>query len=680
MIADLVNKGLVKLKENKFMEMEEVGRAIIGYDHNNYQGYNMLGIALQMQCRFEEAILILKKATQINPKEIAGWVNIGNTYIKWGRAVDAIEYFNEASKIAPKNLQIIDSQLKLHTLLNNHSKALEYIDQALEMLPNDMRLLNAKVDALRSMNKTMEAINLLKDIMVKNPDHVPTIAKLATAYYQWLGDSGNAKIYYKLAYDKNPNDPDLLEKMCTFFQGCHYGSEAENLDTAYRLAKKIIEVAPNMNGIAGAVQSVAVTMLDYDMYDKFGNRFNDWIGANKFGRVKTLQDRLDLIKSHRQAGNIFEENAMKNPIKMKVRQRFDNKIRIGFLSSDLRNHSVGYFAWSAIRYIDRNKFDIYCYSGYPDEVDDVQKKFMQQVDSFKSYRKDSAHSIAQSIADDHLDVLFDLGGFTSLSKTEVSAYKPAPVQIAWLGYVHSLGLANTIEYIMVDPYINPVIPGLLIEKPLIMPHTWVAMDEEHFIATPTPKYIPEDRNGYLTFGSYNASYKITLEAIATWAKIMHMVPNSRFLYMRPESISTDLQSNFRSHFLSHGISPERISFLAVRDNYRNYYNSIDISLDTFPHTGGTVTCDALWMGVPVVSLVGDSFFERVSYSNNNNAGLADLCAFNLQEYCDIAVKLAEDKERRRYLLHNLRNQIKQNPLGQSRQFGKDFGDKVAFLM
>lgn len=673
----MLEKAIEQLKGNKLLEAEASVRAIIIKQPGYYQAYNILGIALQLQQRFDEAATVFKKATQLNPRDVSAWINMANTYAKQQKLEEAIKHFDIALNIDPNNLQALSSKAHLYTLLNKHQQALDNFNKALIQAPNNLELLNAKAHSLRNLNQTQQALEVLNHIFIIAPDNVKNIITLAEGYYRWGGDSANAKKFYNMAYSKDPNNPELLQKMCTFFHECHYGSEAENLAITYQLAKKLAEIAPAMDGIAGTIQSVAIGMMDYELYNHFGNSIKKWVGQEQLGRVKTLQDRLDLIASHRLAGKMFEDRAAASPIIHKVRQRLDNKIRIGFLSTDLRQHSVGYFAWPAIRYLDRSKFDIYCYSAYPYAVDNMQKSFMQNVDSFKSYTNETSQAIAQSIADDHLDILFELGGLTVFSRVDVCAYKPAPVQVTWLGYVHSVGLANTIDYIMLDPYINPDNKNLLIEKPFVMPKTWVSIDEEVFIASPIATTTPEDRNGYLTFGSFNASYKFTPEAIATWASIMHMVPNSRFIYMRPESVAIPLQENLRKHMAAHGISPERVSFVSVRDNYRAHYNDIDISLDTFPHTGGTVTCESLWMGVPVVTLVGDSFFERVSRSNVTNAGLADLCAFSIQEYRDIAVKLANDKERRRYLLHNLRAQIKQNPLGQPQQFGKDFASLIA---
>jgi predicted O-linked N-acetylglucosamine transferase (SPINDLY family) len=241
-----------------------------------------------------------------------------------------------------------------------------------------------------------------------------------------------------------------------------------------------------------------------------------------------MQDRFDLIDVHRAWGEKEEEIAAREPIVHKVRQRLDNKIRIGIMSSDLRNHPVGYFAWPIIEHINRNEFELYTYSYYPHEAGALQKAFMHSVNSHKNYIIESNNEAAQSIADDQLDIMFELGGTTAYNRISVCAYKPAPVQVSWLGYPHSIGLPTTIDYIMVDPYINPQIKGLLIEKPFIMPKTWVVIEDKiGFKQVPILEQIPEDRNGYITLGTLNIPHKLTLESFKIWAELMHQIPNSR---------------------------------------------------------------------------------------------------------------------------------------------------------
>jgi protein O-GlcNAc transferase len=153
---------------------------------------------------------------------------------------------------------------------------------------------------------------------------------------------------------------------------------------------------------------------------------------------------------------------------------------------------------------------------------------------------------------------------------------------------------------------------------------------------------------------------------------LRAVPGSHFLFLRPEADAPGFRANVCAQFAQHGISADRIDFICVRGRHKPFYNRIDITLDPFPHVGGTTTCESLWMGVPTVTLAGPGFFERLSASNLHNAGLGDLCARTPEEYVQIAAQLAADRTRRTALRHGLRDQIRAHPLGQAELFVRDF--------
>jgi predicted O-linked N-acetylglucosamine transferase (SPINDLY family) len=341
------------------------------------------------------------------------------------------------------------------------------------------------------------------------------------------------------------------------------------------------------------------------------------------------------------------------------------------MSSDLRDHPVAYFALPIIEHYDRDRFEFVCYSFYPAPPDRVQSFMQQRVLNFRSMLQATDMEIAQQIADDELDILFELGGSTRYNRLEVLAYRAAPLQASWLGYPHSAGI-GAIDYILVDPYLKPDDPELLVEKPFVMPESWVCLGRLGFREEPIEAGIPEERAGALTFGTMNNPYKYTPELFALWAEVMNGVPGSRFLFVRPEAGAPTFRANIAREFAKHGVSEDRLLFESVRGKHMRHYNRIDIALDSAPHTGGTTTCETLWMGCPTVTLVGEAFFERLSYSNLSNAGLGDLCGFTREQYVEIAVDLAKDRARRLDLRQNLRDRLRTSPLGDAQRWVKNF--------
>lgn len=719
---ELIAAAIQQINLSRIDVAEYICRVAASKYPDSYNIFNIWGVVLKHQRCFAESIEKFQHAIKINSNEVMAFINMGNTYMAWLKYEDAFNAFNAASVVDPthgdalrlKALALIAMKKEEDGLIilknsiqyaknhptifvdlcafyynrKNYDEALKIITAGRVTAPNDVGISRTMGMVLRQVGRCEEAIEVFNDILKQHPRDVEAMIAMANLYYYSLGKSMEAKKYYDLAYSIDPNNVSLLTKLCHFLMSVRNlpSSEGENLDQAYKIAIKMLNESPSVIYIAEAVQPAFLRLLDYDSYDKLGDKrvmIDYWVNhlnnptlAFQMSRVKTMEDRLYLLDAHRRWGREIEEMVGQAPLKHKVRQRINNKIRIGILSSDLRNHPVGYFTWPIIEYLDRSKFEIFCYSFYPHQPDNIQDAVSKCVDKFQLFLDDHPKAAAQTIADDSLDIMFELGGSTFYNKIDVCAYKPAPVQVSWLGYPHSIGLPTTIDYIMVDPYINPKHHELLIEKPFIMPNTWVSLDKVGFVQKAIANVIPEDRNGYLTFGCLNMPHKLTPQVFAMWAYIMNMVPNSRFLYVRPETETTTLRNNFCRYMREYGISSERISFVATRKDHLDQYNNIDIALDPFPHTGGTTTCESLWMGVPVVSLVGPAFFERLSYSNLNNAGLSDLCAFTLKEYKDIVLKLVQDKERRRFLRHNLRGQIMQHPLGKSQMFAHDFGDTV----
>jgi predicted O-linked N-acetylglucosamine transferase (SPINDLY family) len=281
------------------------------------------------------------------------------------------------------------------------------------------------------------------------------------------------------------------------------------------------------------------------------------------------------------------------------------------------------------------------------------------------------------IADDQLDMLIELGGTTHMNRLDLMAYRAAPKQASWMGYPHSAGL-STIDYLITDPYNTPPRRDLLLEKPLMMPHTWIALGRAVFTdAHEIKPGLPQDRNGVITFGTANNPHKYNREMFEVWARVLHETPGSRFLFVRPEGSTPTFRRNVCAEFERGGVAKERIGFATVRGAHMPFYNEIDISLDTFPLTGGTTTTESLWMGVPVVSLIGEAFYERLSYSLLTNSGLKDLASDNKDDFVRTAVALAGDGDRRLALRQTLREQIRSGPLGQTGQFAQDFYDLIA---
>ena len=354
-------------------------------------------------------------------------------------------------------------------------------------------------------------------------------------------------------------------------------------------------------------------------------------------------------------------------------------IRIGLLSADLRHHSVAKFLQPVVEYLDPSRFVVEAFSCYPDPKDAVQQKLRQQIPHFHDVERLSHRDLATLIRSQNIDVLIDLTGFTNHNRAGVVCYRPAPVQIGWLGYPGTTALAD-LDYLLLDRYLSPVDTNYLVEKPLIMEGSSVCFGTQQEI--PICEELPFDRNGYITFGSLNNSYKITAAVVDAWAQVMQRVPNSKFRFYRREFESSLLKENLSEAFAQRGVDPTRIIMennRALRRPHLDCYNDIDLSLDTFPVVGGTTTCDAIWMGVPVVALEGLNIHQRVCSAILSNLGCPELIARTIDEYLTISTDLAQDVERLRGYRRQLRQQMLGSTLCDGKMFAHNFSQALLSL-
>lgn len=696
---------------------EKLLREVIGEKPRRFDLTNLLGVVLKRSGKLQDAIRQFEFARKLDPKNVSPFINLGNTWMMLGDLRKAEDAFSRAVRLAPKQpehwrllgvaqqrQQAIDrarSSFARGHLLNPRDpricidyvqslidcgeleKAQDIAFRAREFNPGDPKLNVAHARVLRRLGRRDEAQALLEDVLAAHPQDEHALLALARMIEKQDREAANG--YFRRAVAARPESIELASALCDSLNRSRYGNEADHVQEAYEIGAQLVDRhGKRARSEARDLRSLFARCVDFERLDRAGTLqelADSWIARGtlsafhmELARVQSVQDRVQMLSWHRGLGDRLQSRIKPLPQAPAIVGRA--KVRVGFLSSDLRHHPVAYFALPLLEQFDRDRFEVFCYSFYERQRDAVQAHIESQVDGFRWWPRRPDGEVAAGIAADQLNILFELGGSTDMNKLDVMAFRPSPLGASWLGYPHSAGL-STIDYILVDPFIKPDDPRLLIEKPFEMPETWVALSRLGFTEQPIEEGLPESRHGCVTFGTMNNPYKYTPECFDAWARILSAVPGSRFLFVRPEGGVAAFRSNVEKEFAKRGVEADRVRYVPIRGKHLPHYNDIDIALDTFPHVGGTTTCETLWMGVPVVTLVGPAFFERLSYSNLNNAGLGDLCAFSVDEYVDKALALAEDRTRRRVLRQSLRRQIKEHPLGQPERFTRAFYDTVA---
>lgn len=678
----------------------------------------LLGVAVQQQGRSNEALACFTRAVGLAPEGSRVWVESvftkGRVHFVMGQTQPAIDAFRLAVKhegdnaehhrrlglalrrankvaeahehlrksceLAPADIDVTVDYAWFLEETGQQKAALEVALDVTARLPFDHRLVRLRAVVERRQGRHRELIAWLREQIASHDKEVCLWRELGHTVA--VLDGARSVPIYRRVLELMPDDFESIMDLANRLQRTRGPDEQKFIEESWHLALRALKVAPKPKDKIKELHEIFTRVADFEnvaALGSFDKLTSDWARHGQaaalhpmMGQVKTPENRVHLVTCHKMCGDQMQRHADLSPLPARPAIGGRARIRIGFMSSDLRNHPVSYFAWPLLENMDRTKFEIFCYSWSTGAVDAVQTKIANAVDGFRHHPVIGNRDAAALVANDDLDILFELGGSTHMNKLDVMAWRPARRQASWLGYPHSAGL-DRIDRLLVDPYTRPAYENLMIEKPYQMGRSWVCMTAPGFGGLPDiSEKSPEERSGCVTFGTMNNPYKFNEDVLGAWAEIMKAVPNSRFLFVRPEGGAPSFRRNLSRFFSARDIDPKRLLFIPVRGDHLRHYNEMDISLDTFPQTGGTTTCETLFMGVPVVTLAGLAVFERLSYSNLVNAGLPELVAYSRQGYIATAIRIAKDREWRKKFRTEARERLAKNPLGRGDLFARDF--------
>ncbi|MEN6584541.1 MAG: tetratricopeptide repeat protein [Sulfuricella sp.] len=346
------------------------------------------------------------------------------------------------------------------------------------------------------------------------------------------------------------------------------------------------------------------------------------------------------------------------------------KLRIGLVSGDFRRHPVGYFLKGPLQEIDKSVFEMFAYSNYLKE-DDLTAELRQHCAAWTKVVGKNHAELARQIHDDQIDILVDLSGHTECGRLPTFAWKPAPVQVTWLGYFATSGVKE-IDWKIGDPWVTPCEEEHhFTEKIWRLPDSCFCFSPPD--GAPAVAALPSQRNGYTTYGCFNNQTKVTDEVIEVWSRILRAAPEAKLFLKAHQMVSRELRETLLARFARHNIGPERL-LLEGSGTYAEYldaYARVDIALDPFPYAGGTTTAEGLWMGVPVVTLKGDRFIAHQGESILNAALLPDWIARDKDEYVHIALSRAADRTALAGTRAGLRSQVAESPLFDAPRFARN---------
>ncbi len=349
----------------------------------------------------------------------------------------------------------------------------------------------------------------------------------------------------------------------------------------------------------------------------------------------------------------------------------ERRLKIGYVSPDLRAHSVAYFIEPVLANHDPETIETYCYAEIS-QPDAVTARLKPLATHWRDTFGRTDGEMIDMIRNDGIDILVDLTGHTTHNRLPVFARQPAPVQVSYLGYPNTTGLA-TMNYRLTDIEADP--PGqeaFHTEQLTRLPQGFLCYTPPD--TAPPVSTLPAYTSGHVTFGSFNNLAKMTPEVIALWSRILHAVPGARFIIKNKSMKDEPTRARFLALFREAGIPAERVDLIAwvpETEGHLSLYHRVDIALDTFPYNGATTTCEALWMGVPIVTLAGNRHAARVGVGLLTRVGLTDLIAQTQEGYVDLSVRLASDLDLLAAQRGRLREQMARSRLCDGAGFARD---------
>lgn len=501
-----------------------------------------------------------------------------------------------------------------------------------------------------------EAEGLLRRAVAAAPRNADIHNSLG-AICKSLGNLAEAEKHYREAIKRRPGYAEAMSNLAALL------NQQFRLTEALEWARRAVAIKPDFAGLNNFANTLGKLGLAEDAVEAYRRcvglvpRYELAWSSLLLGMhyVPSVTPQA-LFEAHVRTGNSIAEGLVE--FTAFGERRASGRLRVGYISSDFRTGSVSHFILPILQNHDPSAVEVTCYS---DGIfDAVAERTKSLVGAWRQIRGVPNELVAQAIRDDRIDVLVDLSGHTS-DRLPVFALRAAPVQVTYLGYPDTTGLA-AMDYRLTDSFADPA--G---EADAHATETLVRLDPCAWCYAPigpTPEVRPR-REGPLTFGSFNSLPKLSAPALEAFAGVLRETPGSRLMLKSQSLHEASVRERLTRTMAAHGIEPARLDlrgFEADAGRHLAMYDEVDIGLDPFPYQGTTTTCDSLWMGVPVVTLAGRSHVSRVGVSLLNAVGLGELVAADVQDYVRRASHLATERERLAALRGELRERMRRSPL------------------
>lgn len=690
------------LNAGQFVALESRARALAERHPASGFAWKMLWVSLHKQGR--EALDVLRKVADLSPGDAAVLYNLGNAYADAGQIDQAMASYLGALEAKPDFAEAYHNLGAIHRDLGATDEAISCFRQALRIRPDYVAVLNKLGNILADQDKPGEAAACFQRAVEARPDDPESNNNLATCLIH-LGRYADAKDACSRILGRQPHLADAH---------CNLGialTALGQLDEAVGSYRRALQLRPEF---AEAYCNLGIALTELGKFHEAAATLRRAIEINpalaeahcnlgnvckEFGQIDEaiaeFRQALQITPSHTRALSslLFVFNYLPGLCPDTVlahARRFgelvsrrappthpgwpndpdpDRRLQVGLVSGDLCHHPVGYFIEgilaAAAKASGRIDFTAY-YSHHAS--DDVTDRIRICCKRWRSVVGFSDAEFVETVRSDGIDILIDLSGHSAHNRLAAFAWRPAPLQVTWLGYFATTGVAE-MDYLLADPISLPErMEAQFTERIWRLPETRLCFtppNEDVAAAS-----LPACANGHITFGCFNALAKMNDEVVKVWAKILSLVPGSRLFLKTKQLGDSPVRDDVVGRFAALGITEDRLILegASSRARYLAAYNDVDISLDPFPFPGGTTTVESLWMGVPVLTLCGENLVSRQGASLLTNAGLPEWVADDTDDYVRRAVSYAGDLEHLAQLRSQLRQRVLKSPIFDAARF------------
>lgn len=659
--------------------------------------------------RLEKAKLCFERSTQLEASNSKLWIRLGDVQRKLGLLQDALASYGRSIALDENYSEAYLNMCVTFIALDDYTSAMVWCLKAVELEPDSPVALSNLGVVLRRQGKYADALNCFDRAVALNPGFSEAYLNSGTVHMA-LGQFDRALLAYQKALAINPQSAEAHSNCGAVLIRLERSTEAEqsllkalsinpNLATALNNLGLVLSTTRRMGESVTYFERAIEVKPDYvDAYANLGGVLKD-LGRLKEA-LRTLRQAVAidphcliahsnlllvgsytseqpvqlLLSSARQYGETVAHIA-KPYVDWQNTRKAERTLRIGLVSGDFCCHPVGYFLDSVLAQLtsfEAPKLEVFAYACR--QSDDVMSRRLHSYcASWQSVVGLSDEEFARLVHDeDHIDILIDLAGHTANNRLAMFAWKPAPVQVTWLGYFATTGVA-AIDYILADPWTLPIDQETnFTERVWRLPETRLCFTPPDVMIEVNP--LPALSLGFITFGCFNNLSKMNDEVVRIWAQILTAVPSSRLFLKYQQLGDVSLRQDTLARFASYGVVADRLILedYGPRAEYLAAYHRVDICLDPFPFPGGTTTAESLWMGVPVLTLAGESFLSRQGVGLLMNAGLSEWIAHDVKDYVDRAIYHAGQLLKLSTVRNQLRQQVLASPIFNAERFANHF--------